>query len=361
MQPRVVDLFCGCGGFALGAHKVGLSPTMSFDIDANLTSSIAANFPRTNLKLADLSSVVGSDIETEVGSRVDGIFGGPPCQAFSSIGHRKPDDPRRTLLGHFYRLVKEVQPKFFVMENVEGLTYGNARSELDEAIAQVPGHYKIIEPTVFDAADFGAATKRRRVFVIGYDPGEMNELTLSDFEAAKKPPTTVADAIADLEGAIELGIDQGFDVWQLPHGIVPSSYARSLRSASMTFTGNQRTTHSKEVRARFASIPPGGRDKVGRHPKLSWDGQCPTIRAGTGSDRGSFQAVRPLHPVEPRVITVREAARLQGFPDDFRFHPTIWHSYRMIGNSVSPIMAETIFSLIANRLYRGNLIEDAAE
>jgi DNA (cytosine-5)-methyltransferase 1 len=79
---------------------------------------------------------------------------------------------------------------------------------------------------------------------------------------------------------------------------------------------------------------------------LKWDGQCPTLRAGTGSDRGSFQSVRPIHPDEPRVITVREAARLQGFPDCHFFHKTVWHSFRMIGNSVSPFVSEAVFCAI---------------
>ncbi|MNJ64000.1 Modification methylase BanI [compost metagenome] len=86
----------------------------------------------------------------------------------------------------------------------------------------------------------------------------------------------------------------------------------------------------------------GSVDPVGKHKRLHWDGFCPTLRAGTGSDRGSYQSVRPLHPVEDRVITPREGARLQGFPDDFIFHETVWHSFRMIGNSVSPIIAEVL-------------------
>jgi DNA (cytosine-5)-methyltransferase 1 len=91
-------------------------------------------------------------------------------------------------------------------------------------------------------------------------------------------------------------------------------------------------------------------DKIGRHPRLAWGGQCPTLRAGTGADRGSYQSVRPIHPSENRVITVREAARLQGFPDSHLFHPTVWHSFRMIGNSVSPIIAKAVFQAIRSKV-----------
>lgn len=113
--------------------------------------------------------------------------------------------------------------------------------------------------------------------------------------------------------------------------------------------------HKADVVRRFATVMPGKMDTVGRHPRLAWDGQCPTLRAGTGADKGSRQAVRPLHPEEPRVITVREAARLQGFPDQHLFHPTIWHSFRMIGNSVSPILAEAVFRAIRDRLGLGEM------
>ena len=98
---------------------------------------------------------------------------------------------------------------------------------------------------------------------------------------------------------------------------------------------------------RFEDTGAGSTERVSRYPRLDWDSQCATLRAGTGPERGSFQAARPIHPVEPRVITIREAARLQGFPDWFVFHPTIWHSFRMIGNSVSPIVSHALLRVIA--------------
>ncbi|WP_442852267.1 DNA cytosine methyltransferase [Roseobacter sp. CCS2] len=115
-------------------------------------------------------------------------------------------------------------------------------------------------------------------------------------------------------------------------------------------TGFQGTTHSEDVQARFGSVIQGGVDAKSRYPRLAWDRPAPTLRAGTGSDRGSFQAARPIHPDEARVISIREAARIQGFPDWFDFHRTKWHSHRMIGNSVCPIVSHAIFSRIAAHL-----------
>lgn len=345
----MVDLFSGCGGFALGSRAAGLGPELAFDVDPILTSSFSANFPDSKVTLGDLSQARGEDICRLAGGDVLGVFGGPPCQAFSDIGHRKVDDPRRDLLGHFFRLVSEISPAFFVMENVKGLGYADARPVLDAAMQRVAGKYELLGPVLLDAADFGAATKRRRLFVIGVDRSRCDPITLDDLHARKAPAASVSDAIRDLSSATELSNEDGFDTWQLPVDEASNPYRNRLLAADRRFTGHRPTAHTEAVVERFRAVSQGGIDMIGRHPRLDWNGQCPTLRAGTGSDRGSFQSVRPIHPCEPRVITVREAARLQGFPDDFRFHPTVWHSFRMIGNSVSPLMSEAIFSALAAR------------
>lgn len=360
VRPRVIDLFSGCGGFVVGAEAAGLCPTLAFDIDRILTSSHAKNHPRTKLVLADLSTVTGTAIEAEAGGKIEGVFGGPPCQGFSAIGRRKSDDPRRTLLGHFFRLVAELKPAFFVMENVRGLAYPEARPALDDAIALLPSRYKTIGPLILDAADFGAATRRARLFIIGYDPNRFEHLSEEELVAKKTRPATVRAAISDLSSIVKLACNDE-DLWKIVKPGRASQYAINLRAEDLLFTGNQRTKHTIDVVRRFENVIPGGVDPVGRHPRLHWDGQCPTLRAGTGNDHGSFQSVRPIHPTENRVITVREAARLQGFPDRFRFHSTIWHSFRMIGNSVSPIIADAIFKIIAKHMEYRQPFDIAAE
>jgi DNA (cytosine-5)-methyltransferase 1 len=110
------------------------------------------------------------------------------------------------------------------------------------------------------------------------------------------------------------------------------------------------TQHSIDIATRSAATPGGNSDPKTQSYRLQWEGQCPTVRAGTAPDKGSFQAVRPLHPQRGRVVTVREAARLQGFPDWFVFHPTKWHSFRMIGNSVSPMVSEGLLGKIKKKL-----------
>lgn len=337
---KAVDLFCGTGGFSLGAHRAGFDVVCAYDKDEVLTSSFERNFPNTKLKIRDIGTLAADEIRKHAGGDIDLIFGGPPCQGFSSIGKRDKEDKRRRLLDHFFRLVAELRPRAFVMENVKGLGFKDAKPELDAALDELPDCYEISEPLILDASKFGAATKRPRLFVIGYDPArcgaiDFDALTKRDDGAAK-----VSDALGDLVGYT--CVDEDGDVWKLPELDVVSEYAANLRSPDLTFTGNQRTKHTAKVVERFSNVKQGETDKVGRHPRLKLDGQCPTLRAGTGSDMGSYQSVRPIHPTENRVITAREAARLQGFPDNHFFHETIWHSFRMIGNSVSPIAAERV-------------------
>ncbi len=349
-QPTVLDLFSGCGGLSLGSAQAGLQSSIAFDFDSDLTSSFERNHLGTRLVNADIANLSHRDIEAAVG-RVDVIIGGPPCQGFSSIGKRQPDDPRRMLLGHYFRLIKELSPSYFVMENVKGLMYTDARPELDDCLSGVAANYDFTGPVILDAADFGAPTKRPRLFVIGWRKTCADGISLEDIERAKacSAKVTVRDAISDLVDPIAL---PGYpDKWKIGGRLTPSAYATRLRSVDQTFTGNQRTKHGAETISRFANVVQGATDSVGRHPRLSWEGQCPTLRAGTGSDRGSFQSVRPIHPEENRVITVREAARLQGFPDWFEFHPTIWHSFRMIGNSVSPIISEKLMAIVASKIF----------
>ena len=236
------------------------------------------------------------------------------------------------------------------MENVLGLAHSNARDVLDQALRLVEDEYEIMGPVILNAADFGAATNRRRLFVIGIHKDSGEALTLKDFNDLKRTPATVRAAITDIEDAVAPGEHEGFDIWRITRSGLPSDYARALRAPDGHFTGHRITEHRARVVARFNKVPEGGIDPIGRHPRLSWSGQCPPLRAGTGADRGSYQSVRSIHPKHPRVITVREAARLQGFPDSYRFHPTVWHSFRMIGNSVSPIIARAISRGIAAKL-----------
>ncbi len=357
-NPKVIDLFCGAGGLSLGAHFAGFETALAVDIDANLTSSFNENFPGVKVLRKDLSRATGDSLLNDAGLKpkdIIGIIGGPPCQGFSLMGRRDLADPRNALVGHFFRMVGEIKPRFFVMENVPGILLGKAKEGLDNLIDDLDG-YEVFGPIHVNASDFGAATNRERVIVVGIREECIEQKDLDEQKIQKK--SSVRKAIFDLPEPMA----DGWGAYRKIPRI--SSYAsrarkvhadlgtallkRELRAGRVS--GLQPTEHTTEVRRRFSSVLPGANDAVSRCPRLIWDALAPTLRAGTGPDHGSFQSIRPIHPEQDRVITVREAARLQGFPDWFKFHDTKWHSFRMIGNSVSPFMSEALLRAVANRI-----------
>ena len=366
----IVDLFCGCGGFSLGAELAGFRSLTAVDIDPVLQSGYRRNFPTSRTVQASVSDLDSGAWRHLIGSqRPDGIIGGPPCQGFSWIGKRRSDDERNSLVAEFFRNVALLQPRFFVMENVTGLLHHDRIGILQESLQQLPSRYRVLKPVIVNAADFGGATSRRRVVVVGYDPDEMEHMSETDFvplpQAAR---ATVRDAISDLPAPVGESADKtdfGWAAYPTSSQQALSPYAAGLRAPSPIglaseearrrmadgeVSGMTSTRHSAEIERRYASVRAGQSDPKTKSYKLDWDGQCPTLRAGTGPDKGSFQAVRPLHPSLGRVITVREAARLQGFPDWFTFHPTKWHSFRMIGNSVSPFVSAGLLRVIARQM-----------
>ncbi|ABI66455.1 DNA (cytosine-5-)-methyltransferase [Maricaulis maris MCS10] len=374
---NIVDLFCGCGGLSLGAHYAGFNTALAVDVDNDLRSAYRRNFGVGNAEKLDLAKTKAATLKRKSGpERPVGVIGGPPCQGFSVMGRSIDDDPRNNLAVRFIELTAALGPKFFVMENVPGILAPRHKSTVDAVLSSIPDHYEVLGPIKLNAADFGAATSRERVLIVGFNPSEMDALSVADFDRVKLPSTSVREAIHDLPSP-SAGVrkDGGYD-WVKYTTEPKSAYARKMRTppprgylpeyarqlfAKGYVTGLQPTEHTAKTIERFSETLPGKQESVSRYQRLSWEGIAPTLRAGTGSDKGSYQAARPIHPREPRVISIREAARLQGFPDWFLFHPTKWHSHRMIGNSVSPIFSEAIFSVIASKLDSKNALPLAAE
>jgi DNA (cytosine-5)-methyltransferase 1 len=372
MPPvKVIDLFSGAGGFTLGAKLAGLDVVCCIDNDSDLTASHSTNFPNIRLLEEDLSEFDPEHLDGEVDLSSDshlGLIGGPPCQGFSVIGNRDPEDGRNSLVERFFEFVRYFEPSFFVMENVPGILQGYGEEIVDREISRLDGGYSVLRPLILDASDFGLPTSRRRVFLIGYLSGRLDELTPSDFDPSSPVRTTVEDAIADLPSLESARKEDGYHWAEYDSTTeVGSDYARRARRSPPRDLSNSRireklnegngwisgfngTNHTERVRERFAEVEPGERDSVSKCPRLDWADQCGTLRAGTGKDRGSYQSIRPIHPDEDRVITIREAARIQGFPDWFQFHETKWHSFRMIGNSVPPELACSILSTLKNKI-----------
>jgi len=363
---NVIDLFSGAGGLSLGAARAGFSVRCAIELDPQAMNVHCINFPETLHFQTDVSKIDGNRLRKDLGlknGRLAGIIGGPPCQGFSCIGKRAVADKRNELFVEFFRIVSEMQPRFFLAENVPGIMNDRNTDVRNEAFKYVKSKYTILSPMSISAHEFGAPTKRTRVFFIGFRKSEKVGLFPDDFSPS---PSIKKVHVREALNGLPLKIDP---TWQdekaswrkakspngkefsrairgnIPLGVGDIQSIRRLKKEQFV-SGCFGTVHSKEVLFRYSQIRQGERDAISKSCRLIEDGFCPTIRAGTGREHGSFQAVRPLHPTENRVITPREAARLQGFPDWFQFSPTKWHSFRQIGNSVSPILAEYILSII---------------
>ncbi len=374
-HPCVIDLFAGVGGLSLGAARAGFNLSLAVELDEHAMAAHRRNFPNCKHLQKDISKLTGEDLlreaELEPGE-LDGLVGGPPCQGFSEMGDRSEDDPRNDLFVKFFDLAAQCRPKFFVAENVPGVLEPEYETVRETALGHVQEHYVLLDPLLLNACDFGAPTVRERVFFIGYLPEDLGPIEPADFFATQIPSPTVAEALHGLPRAVRCDwlteeqswrpvalspdhVARNAYYWERTHRAVPDgvgdSVALKRHRETGSVSGNFGVRHTRAVAARYARLRPGQKDEVSKSVRLRSDGYCPTLRAGTGSDRGRYQAVRPIHPTAPRVITPREAARLQGFPDWFQFAPSKWHSFRQIGNSVSPFVAEGVMRTLLAKLY----------
>lgn len=373
-RPIGIDLFAGVGGMSLGFEQAGFDVVAAVEYDSIHAAAHLFNFPNCAVLARSVIGLSGSAIRraARIGSRkIEVVFGGAPCQGFSLIGQRVLDDPRNALVREFVRIVQELGANYFVFENVKGLTLGPHRKFLEELITTFQGiGYQVQAPwRVLNAASYGTPQSRERLILLGARRG----LPLPEYPV----PTTVragtgravaglpvgptcVDALADLPDA------EGFDELiesdsvETKRGVALSSYGLEMRCATGAawhfgyrrrwdqnlLTASSRSEHTEISRRRFASTFPGKVEPVSRFFKLPPDGVANTLRAGSDSARGAFTSPRPIHYLYPRCVTVREMARLHGFPDWFRFHVTKWHGARQIGNAVPPPLARAIAAAV---------------
>jgi DNA (cytosine-5)-methyltransferase 1 len=381
-RPIGVDLFAGVGGMSLGFEQAGFDVLAAVELDPIHCAAYEFNFPFWSILCKSVVDTTGEEIRSRsaIGNRdIDVVFGGSPCQGFSTIGKRALDDPRNALVFHFLRLVLELKPKYFVFENVPGLTLGKHRQFLLEIIEEfrakgyeVEANYKVL-----NAANFGVPQNRARLFLLGCRQGFFLPKYPQPLTRATKLKKskylinlphlpiapTVWDALCDLP-EVERYPQLLQRDWAIVEYGKPSNYSSQLRGLFPSendysydrqfdpriLTSSLRTSHKLESITRFSTTKPGETESISRFHKLAPQGICNTLRAGTASNRGAFTSPRPIHPFSPRCITVREAARLHSYPDWFRFHVTKWHGFRQVGNSVPPLLAKAVATEIIRAL-----------
>ena len=389
-RPIAVDLFAGAGGMSLGFERAGFDILAAVELDPIHCAVHEFNFPFWSILCQSVEQITGKDIrnKSKIGDReIDVVFGGSPCQGFSTIGKRALDDPRNKLVFHYLRLVLELKPKYFVFENVPGLTMGEHKQFLSEIIEtfNIKGYKVETNYRVLNAANYGVPQSRARLFLLGCRqdlslPKYPQPITKPAKTSRSKyivdlpdliPTPTVWDAIGDLpevEKYPEL-LDRDWVNIDAQNSVgsgygKPSNYSSKLRGFSLReddysyerlfdvqmLTSSVRTQHSELSIKRFQETIAGKTEPISHFHKLDKNGICNTLRAGTARNRGAFTSPRPIHPVTGRCITVREAARLHSYPDWFRFHVTKWHGFRQIGNSVPPLLAASVAAEIMRAL-----------
>ncbi len=341
----VADLFAGVGGLSQGFIKAGCEIAFAVEFDKEIAGAYQKNHPKTEMYAEDICQLNISDIK-EKHPVIDIIMGGPPCQGFSQKGKRLSlDDPRNYLFKQFVRFVAEFKPKYFVLENVPNIITTSNGYFKEQIIREFEELGYEICSGVLCASDFGVPQDRRRAVFIG-------QLGALEIELPKPNgvKTTIKDAIYDLPF-----ITSGEGQEESKYDKTPiSEFQKELRGSSSVLYNHTATKHSKAAIEKLKLIPKGkGKEVLPKHlltksiysgtwSRLLEDGIAPTIttRFDTPSS-GRF-----THPILNRCLTVREAARIQTFPDSFIFYGSRGSQMKQVGNAVPPMLAYTIANVI---------------
>lgn len=336
---KAISLFAGAGGCSLGFSEFGMDIIAAYDIWDVAVKTYNANFPGNKAHQADLSKCDFEMMRNELGLKrgdLDIIIGGPPCQGYTTAGKRSDDDPRNQLFKNYGRALNAFYPRWFMMENVEGmLTTGKGTFVVNCIDMMVKLGYTVCIKKVY-MHEYGVPQRRKRVIIIGNREGKQFSFPAPISNAGgfryKYTAFTLHDAISDLGGHDIAGINH---VRKKEDGIKIQRIEAIKEGGSMKDLPNelQHKSYQKRANRRVSDGTPS--EKRGGAPsgirRLVYSEPCLTI---TGSATSEF-----IHPKENRMLTVRECARIQTFPDSFKFEGTDAQQEQQIGNAIPPLFA----------------------
>lgn len=332
---HILDLFCGCGGMSLGFERAGYDVLLGIDVWKDALATYAYNHKKSMTLCADLASLNPVNVDEKIGGKhIDVIIGGPPCQGFSVAGKRIVDDERNQLYKAFVRMVAHFKPKAFVLENVPNILSiggGIVKDAIVEDFEKLG--YRVVNKVLM-ASDYGVPQNRRRAIFVGLLDGKTFEYPTPYTDA----PVTSWEALSDLpEGSLN---DAS------PYPVSPLSlYQTMMREKSDGIYNHEITIHNEKTIKIISMVPDGGNYKDLpkdlqdiRKVHIAWtrlNSKKPSFTIDTGH-RHHF------HYKYNRIPTARESARIQSFPDDFRFLCSRTSQLKQIGNAVPPLMAQAI-------------------
>lgn len=346
-----VDLFAGAGGMSLGAENAGIDVRLAIEKDVFAAATYKANHPNTHVLEEDIKKV--KIIPVNVAKRAKKIlFGGPPCQGFSmsNTRTRSSENPGNWLFREFIRIAGIWAPDWVVLENVKGIEQLDQGDFLLKIVRGFRGLGYACSWFTLNAADFGVPQVRNRFFLIGSKHG-------IHLDAPQKPcatAVTVKEAILDLPT-----LTNGADVDVLPYKEnAISPYAKQMRGRCKKCSGHLVSRNSALVVKRYSYVPQGGNwvnipdELMGSYADKK---RCHTgiykrlCEDSTSVVLGNYRKNMLIHPTEDRGLSVREAARLQSFPDSYVFKGNLGAKQQQVGNAVPPKLAEAVFRNIIGR------------
>jgi len=356
---KVIDLFCGVGGLSYGfAHDNHFEIVAANEVLPNMGKAYSLNHPSAKVYVEDIKDFTAKKIEEDLKikpSEIDIIVGGPPCQAYSTVGKRLIDDPRGKLFQEYYRVLTEFRPKLFLFENVRGLLSMQNGELLETIIALFKSLGYEVQFKLLNAADYGAPQIRERVIIIGsklnstfeypkpthYNPEDKTDL----FQMDLKPYLTLEDAISDLPF-----IKSGQESFEYASE-AKNAFQKLMRKNAPSKLMDHNAPNNNEKLVRMMELLPdgGSPEDLPDHLKptsgfkntycrLWWKRPSTTITRNLSCPSSS----RCIHPIAPRPLTTREGARIQCFPDDYMFHGSRADRNLQIGNAVPTFLSTAL-------------------
>jgi DNA (cytosine-5)-methyltransferase 1 len=342
-----IDIFSGAGGLSLGAEWAGIKVLCAIEKDCHSAKTYKTNHPNTNVIIYDIQNINPNEIAKK--GDVFILFGGPPCQGFSTSNRktRNDDNTNNSLFREFLRFTAELYPEWVLFENVEGIVNYNKGRIVENIKRSFCDLGYSISDEILYASDYGVPQHRNRFFIVG------NRKNIPFvFPEKMKNIISVGEAINDLPL-----LNNGDIFEQLPYrkDIKPSSYAKIMRKNSKFSTQNIVSKNFDYVIERYKYIKPGQNWRaIPEHLMINYKNKnnCHSgIYKSLKIDEPSvvisnYRKNMLIHPIQDRGLSVREAARLQSFPDSFIFEGSIHYIQQQIGNAVPPLLAKAIFEQI---------------